>query len=289
MDGGSTDHSVDVIRKYKDRVTGWESQPDRGQSHAINKAWDRSTGEYIWWLNSDDMLMPNALFKAVEFLMNRPSIDLIYGDVHRIDDRDRWLGRFDYLDFDFEEFVIKSRNIAQAGALARRSAVEAVGKLNESYHYLMDRDFWIRLVFAGKRIAHMDIPLAIFRIHPESKTQAGSSAASDERVRLTKAILADPRLPDSVRAKSTKVWTNVHLGRARVYMKCGLYLKSLQALYKAFRLRPSVLAQGRFLLPGILSSIGIVIGFRSIERIRSASRVVRRGRATLGGRWTSGG
>ena len=74
MDGGSTDNTVDIIKKYEDRITYWISEKDNGQSDAINKGFHKSTGDILHWLNSDDVLVPRALNMLVEYLSNNPDI-----------------------------------------------------------------------------------------------------------------------------------------------------------------------------------------------------------------------
>ena len=80
VDGGSTDNTLDIIKKYEDRIDWWVSEPDRGQSHAINKGLERATGEIINWINSDDLLFPGALQRVAVTFMNNPEADLIVGE-----------------------------------------------------------------------------------------------------------------------------------------------------------------------------------------------------------------
>ena len=85
IDGGSTDGSIEIIKKYQKRLTGWISEPDQGQTEAINKGFARCKGEVMAWLNSDDVYQPGAIRSAVEFLENNPEIGLVYGDTDLID------------------------------------------------------------------------------------------------------------------------------------------------------------------------------------------------------------
>ena len=94
IDGGSTDGSVDIIRKYEDRLTAWISEPDRGQTDAINKGFARATGELMAWLNSDDTYLPHAVAEAVDFLTTNPQIGLVYGDTNFIDSTGKVIGKF---------------------------------------------------------------------------------------------------------------------------------------------------------------------------------------------------
>ncbi len=80
MDGGSTDDSVDVIKKHQSRITSWVSEQDKGQTDAINKGFDRATGDILAWINSHDTYNPNAVSEAVKFLVENPEIALVYAD-----------------------------------------------------------------------------------------------------------------------------------------------------------------------------------------------------------------
>src|SRR5439155_22099126 len=80
IDGASSDNSVDIIRKYDSNLAYWISEPDQGQAHAINKGWEKATGEIIAWLNSDDTLVPGALATAAEYLAQHPDVGIVFGD-----------------------------------------------------------------------------------------------------------------------------------------------------------------------------------------------------------------
>ncbi|WP_322508462.1 glycosyltransferase family 2 protein, partial [Anaerolinea sp.] len=93
VDGGSTDGSVDIIRRYADRLAWWVSEPDRGQTDAINKGFAHAHGEILAWLNSDDTYQPGAVRAAVEALEKHPEAAMVYGDAHYIDENGRVIGR----------------------------------------------------------------------------------------------------------------------------------------------------------------------------------------------------
>jgi len=92
IDGGSTDESKDILASYSDRLDYWVSEPDRGQSHAIQKGFQKATGNVFAWLNSDDLLAPHAVATAISVLQVNPSIGLVYGDRLRIDCRGNVIG-----------------------------------------------------------------------------------------------------------------------------------------------------------------------------------------------------
>ncbi|MHB8778086.1 MAG: glycosyltransferase family 2 protein, partial [Anaerolineales bacterium] len=94
VDGGSTDGSVDVIKKYEGRLAWWVSEQDKGQTDAINKGFNRAKGEILAWINSDDTYNPGAVGEAVKYLIENPETALVYADCHFIDADGRVIGKF---------------------------------------------------------------------------------------------------------------------------------------------------------------------------------------------------
>ncbi|MBN2047928.1 MAG: glycosyltransferase, partial [Anaerolineaceae bacterium] len=103
VDGGSTDGSVEIIRKYEDRLAWWVSEPDQGQTDAINKGFARATGDVLAWLNSDDTYELGAVKKAAEYLSGHPEVGMVYGHGHFIDANDRKIGEFPSAQTDYHK------------------------------------------------------------------------------------------------------------------------------------------------------------------------------------------
>lgn len=171
FDGGSTDGSVDIIQRYADRLAYWCSEPDQGQAAAINKGLRRATGEIVGWLNSDDTLAPGALhFIAAEY-NRRPEVDLLYGHTCLIDAQDRVVRRLCAVPTTAVELVRYNMNVwSQPGTTWRRQLHERIGYLDESLHYGMDCDFWIRAALHGK-VHFTPRHLANLRGHPGTKSE----------------------------------------------------------------------------------------------------------------------
>ncbi len=181
IDGGSTDGTLDVLRQYGDRVQ-WISEPDRGQSHAINKGFRRARGEILAWLNSDDTYLPGAVSSAVEYLVDHPDCAMVYGDGYLIDEAGLMTRRFPATGaFDLWKLVYVHDYILQQSAFFRREAVEAVGYLDERLHWGMDWDLFIRI---GKRLRvdHLPNPLASLREYGTAKTFSGGTRRLTELV-----------------------------------------------------------------------------------------------------------
>jgi len=167
IDGGSTDNSTDIIKKYKDRITYSVSEKDKGQSDAINKGFCKATGEIVAWLNSDDMYFPYTLQYVADIFHNNPDVDLLYGDVEQLYEN----GKTEYYKVKtFEPLDFLSRvSIHQPSVFWRKKLLDEVGLLDENLHYLMDYDLWMSIFFNYKTLK-VDKLLSRFRIHSKSKT-----------------------------------------------------------------------------------------------------------------------
>jgi glycosyltransferase involved in cell wall biosynthesis len=146
VDGGSTDGSIEIIRKYEPFIAHWASEPDRGQSHAINKGFALSTGEIMCWLNSDDFLLPGAL-RAVAGVLAGSEAFAVVGHALKVytDERPPHLlkGRYEGLPRLLEFW--KGYQMHQPSIFWRREVFERVGFLDEGRHYVMDFDYWVRI------------------------------------------------------------------------------------------------------------------------------------------------
>lgn len=171
MDGGSTDGSVEIIKKYEKWLTYWVSEPDRGQSHAINKGLSKATGEIYSWLNSDDYLWENALRNIARSRNLSPSAGAWCGGYRRVnaDDKLLWVGWPKRLDVDglaqwFENYF------AQSACFFSRKAWQECGPLEEDLHYTMDLDLWLKIAKTFS-IEKVNDVIAADHIHKDAKTQ----------------------------------------------------------------------------------------------------------------------
>jgi glycosyltransferase involved in cell wall biosynthesis len=279
FDGGSNDGSPEIIRRLADRLACWESEPDRGQSHAINKGWERATGRYVWWLNGDDMLAPGSLRRCVEYLEAHLEIDLVYGDLVNIDEGGRLLSPYPAWEFDLEGFLTSGRHVTQPGALMRRDVVGRIGNLDENLHYLMDTEYWIRLALSGGRLVHLPKVLALFRVHEQAKTQTGSMAAIEERYELNRRIYARTDLPPEIRSARRQVTSRMHLECARAYLKLSSFRSALGELRLALSAWPRRSLDAALWWHLLISALGVVVGERAWLRMRQGLRRLRGGQS----------
>lgn len=168
IDGGSTDESVDIIKKYQDRLAYWVSQKDRGFGDAINKGFSKATGEIFCWINSDDILFPNALKIIGNYFATHPHVDMVFGDRYVIDENSQTLLKLRY-QFHTELLFRYGKSIPQECSFWRRSLHEKVGGLDERYTYAIDLELWCKFARNG-RMRHIPFFLGAFRRHPDAKS-----------------------------------------------------------------------------------------------------------------------
>ena len=172
IDGGSTDNSVEIIKKYESNLAHWESEKDRGQAHAINKGFALATGSIFGWLNSDDFYLPGTLsFIAGQLDARKPQ--LLFGNcLHFVDDQERGYGsnvrrEYERRDLRLADYII------QPSSFWTRETWLQVGILDESLHFGFDWEWFIRAMKAGVEFKPEDRYLSAYRIHGKHKTGTG--------------------------------------------------------------------------------------------------------------------
>jgi len=172
MDGGSTDETLSVLRRYHGALQ-FTSGPDGGQAAAINGGFRATAGEVLGWLNADDLYEPAAVSAAVAYLREHPETALVYGDARHVDTEGRDLGPCAYVEpANVERLIHEVDYIVQPASFFRRSAFEAVGGLDESLHWALDYDLWLKIARRFP-IAYLPRPLARYRLTGENKTARG--------------------------------------------------------------------------------------------------------------------
>lgn len=171
MDGGSSDNSVEIIRKYQDRISYWISEKDRGQSDAINKGWKMAKGIYCSYLNSDDELAPNAISKIVKVFQENPDAGIVYGDYTFIDEHNVVMEFGKGRQADFKTLLINGQMpyIAQPSSFYVTAMIKKVGYIDEQFHLSMDYDLLLRLANISKLIYIPEV-ISLFRLHASAKS-----------------------------------------------------------------------------------------------------------------------
>jgi glycosyltransferase involved in cell wall biosynthesis len=194
VDGQSTDGTVDLLRSITDPRLHWSSQPDTGQSDALNRGFRQATGEIVGWLNSDDLYTPGTL-SAVADAFTNPHVNWVVGGYQIIDTHNRitrpmivryknlFLKKYSY------RKLLRENFIAQPSVLWRRSFGEKIGPLDQSLHHAMDYDLWLRMGRAADPVILHRV-LSQFRIHPQSKSGRLNRERFDEDYRVALRYIA---------------------------------------------------------------------------------------------------
>jgi glycosyltransferase involved in cell wall biosynthesis len=168
MDGGSTDESVAILKRYEGQLAFWQSAPDGGQADAINRGFARSTGDIMAWLNSDDILLPGALARVAKAFAN-PTTNVITG-MRKIVTPEGAISRNWYPELPVPVILQHICVVAQETTFWRRQVYEKIGPLDAGFHFALDYEYWQRMLANGYRFTFLPHFLAGFRKHPEAKT-----------------------------------------------------------------------------------------------------------------------
>lgn len=192
IDGGSSDNTIDIIKRYSKYLKFWVSEPDKGQSNAINKGLKVAEGKYATWLCSDDILFPDGIEKMVEALEKNPDCSLVYGGGVYIDENNKIIKKFSFTDMTLEKLLYhKHSTIAQPSSLIRMETLKKVGDLDESLNYCMDYDLWIRLIKIGNFLNLGDIIISGYRLHNNSKTVGAYTKMALEKIKVNRRYTND--------------------------------------------------------------------------------------------------
>ena len=171
IDGGSTDQTLEILKKYSEFIA-WISEPDNGQTDAINKGIRKSHGEIIAYLNSDDLYLPGSIKMVVDYFTDHSDVDMIYGDIIHIDDHSRFIEQVKTGTISLEQYLTCQVYLPQPAVFFRKTVVEKIGYFDENLHLAMDLDYWIR-TFLSVNTAYISQPLAKARFYGETKSSVG--------------------------------------------------------------------------------------------------------------------
>lgn len=202
VDGGSIDGTLDILSRYPHLT--WISEPDHGQSDALNKGFRMARGDFIGWLNADDTYEPGAIAAVVSFLAGNPDVSLVYGNCNIIDENDavKYIQRPPK--FNIRRELI-AHNLPQPASFFRSSALRAVDYLDDSLHFVMDWDLYLRLGISH-RIHNVDATWANFREYRGTKTVEQPECFWIEALRMFDCFFARRDLPSSVYAVKTQAY-----------------------------------------------------------------------------------
>ncbi len=256
VDGASTDGSVDIIRKYADRLAWWVSEKDAGQGEAINKGLARATGEIVAWLNSDDYYLPGALAAAVQVFAQNPDVVLIYGDMLAVDEQGRRTNTLTYKQLTLQDLLC-FQIIGQPAVFFRRAVLEKSGGLDTSFHYLLDHQLWIRMAQHG-RILHVPQTWAAARYHAAAKNVAKAAEFGREAFRILAWAESQPGLAEAVSGVARRARASAYRVNARYLLDGGQAGSALGSWARALSLHPpTALARLNILVSALLQLTGL--------------------------------
>lgn len=262
MDGGSQDGTIEILKNYKDRVC-WYSNPDNGQSAAINRGWKLQNGDIYGWLNSDDLLYPGALQAVNSFFSTHPDIDIVYGNCDYINSFGQVIGGYPTRPFDYSDLFINATNfLPQPATFIRKRVLVSSGYLNEELHYTMDYEFWLR---AGLRhnIAHIPQKLACLRIHHQAKSVQSLERFAFELVQIYQNMFTREDLPVELKQMHSKTMGTVYMRAADCSFWAGNIKNSRIFAAKAWKVNPFRLRTLWGLI--LLGNLGLKIAHRRYE------------------------
>jgi len=257
VDGASTDESVEIIRKYEDRLAWWASEKDHGQAEAINKGLARASGEIIAWLNSDDTYLPGAISSAVKVFEENPDVVLVYGNMLAVDENGKTINILRYRQLNLEDLLC-FQIIGQPAVFFRRDALEKAGNLDLTYHFLLDHHLWLRMALQG-HILHVDKTWAAARYHAEAKNRARAAEFGREAFRILDwARQTQPVLASVLTKIDRHARASAHRVDARYLLDGGQPWPALKAwMHALFIHPPTAFARLNILVSALLQLSGL--------------------------------
>lgn len=201
MDGGSRDGTRDLLKKYEPFLDGWVSERDEGQSHAINKGLDRSTGTWTGWQNSDDYYEPGAVQHMIRAALapDAASISVLYGSLKTVDAQSNVIGDYPTSEFDLQR-MLPWANMFNQSMFFHRRVLDAGFRIDPALHHFIDHDLFWRIIWAGHRFQYVPEISACFRLHDLAKGATQHEIAAREIHDLYRRIYLHESMPASIRA-----------------------------------------------------------------------------------------
>lgn len=183
IDGGSTDGSTEIIKRYAHQLAYWVSEPDEGQTDAINKGFANAHGDIFAWLNSDDLYRPGAVADVVAYFRDHPEVGMVYGNADYIDDNGEIIGCFPAAQTDYKRLRRGYVHIPQQAAFFRARLWQMVGPLDPSFYFALDYDLWVRIASLVP-IRHYPHTWAAFRLHRDAKSLTEADRCWPEMIKV---------------------------------------------------------------------------------------------------------
>jgi len=247
IDGGSSDDSVEIIKKYEPWLAYWVTEKDRGQSHAINKGWQQATGELLAWLNSDDFYEPSVL-KQVAFHYKKCRKDcsgFIFAKAKVVNLNGEFISMRGE-PFNLTECLLENKNpIQQPSVFIPKRVLDDVGLLDEDLHYSMDGDLFIRISTKYQPVFIPEIWSNV-RYTPDTKTSRNPSGFPVDKIQTLRKLYSSREFKKQYKYIQSRAFAKTYIGCAYTFFKSHLYKKAIGSILAAFFWDPFFLVK-RFL------------------------------------------
>ena len=236
IDGGSTDETITILKQYNTDLA-WISEPDTGQSDAINKGWRRAKGEIIAYLNADDTYVPDAVEVAVKYFEKNPDTFMVYGDGITSDEQGNNRLPFHCGEFVMKDLVFCRDNIFQPSVFLRKVVFDTVGDVDEKLHLAMDLDYWLRISLIY-RIGYLPQPLSVAKIYQDAKSAAFMHKYVIEYEYILDKLFENPRMTQEILQYKDEAYNFVYVKGGLDYFHAKMIRDGVRYLWKAFWMSP---------------------------------------------------
>jgi glycosyltransferase involved in cell wall biosynthesis len=256
VDGGSTDGSVDIIRRYADRLAWWVSERDRGQADAINKGFRRAQGEFIGWLNSDDLYYGrDTVSQAVRAFQQHLEAGMVYANGLKIDGEGHLLDWYRYPQYELID-LLKFNVLLQPASFARREAIQAAGYLHPDSELVLDHELWIRI--AGRYpLVHVDGFWAVERSHEAAKTVSLAAHWGPDAFVLMEQLQKEALFAPVIAEHHNEIYAGLHVFHGRRLIDAKQPRQAVGQFWHACKLHPCSVLRVWF---KVLQALGGAIG-----------------------------
>ena len=238
IDAKSTDDTISILERYTG-ILKWISEPDRGQSDAINKGWRMAKGDIIAYLNADDTYLPDAVEAAVAFFERNPDIHMVYGDGIITDELGHFPQTIQSGEFSLKKLVFCQNTIFQPSVFFRKDVFENIGEVDMNLHLAMDLDYWLRIALVY-RIGYLPKPLSVAKIYRDAKSTAFMFRYVIEYEHILEKVFASASDSHEIQQYRKDVYTFIFTKGGLDYLHAMMVTDGIRYLWKAFRINPAL-------------------------------------------------